>query len=105
MESKIKFRKSEITKEVINYRKQLYRNFIAPLDGMWESLYIANATSYLIKYKEEEIGYCCIDGDESLNQLFLKESHRYLMNSVVTELINPRVDYFDSFEFYRAYYI
>ena len=88
MESNINFNKSEITKEIVNYRKELYASFVAPLDGMWEALYIANATSYLIKYKEEEIGYCCIDEDKSLNQLFLIATHRYLMNAIVTELIN-----------------
>jgi len=88
MENNINFCQSELTDTVIQYRKQLYSNFIASLDGMWEALYIANATVYLIKNKEEEIGYCCIDQDKGLNQLFLIDAHRYLMNTVVTELIN-----------------
>lgn len=88
MKNNISFSQSESTETIINYRKQLYTSFITPLDGMWESLYIANATSYLIKNEGEEIGYCCVDQDKSLNQLFLKDSHRYLMNTVVTELIN-----------------
>jgi len=91
MENNIKFIKSEITEEVLDYRKQLYNSFTAPLDGMWEALYIANATNYLIKYEGKEIGYCCIDQDKSLNQLFLKESHRYLMKTIVAELINRSV--------------
>jgi len=91
MESNINFNKSEITEEIINYRKQLYSSFTAPLDGMWEALYVANANSYFIKKQEEEIGYCCIDQGKSLNQLFLKESHRYLMNTIVTELINTKM--------------
>jgi len=88
MESKINFNKSEIAEEIINYRKQLYSSFVAPLDGMWEVLYVANSVSYLIKNEGREIGYCCIDQDKSLNQIFLKDSHRYLMKSIVTELIN-----------------
>jgi len=88
MGNNINFNKSEVTKEIINYRKELYTSFVTPLDGMWEALYIANATSYLIENKGCEIGYCCIDVDRSLNQIFLKDSHRYLMNTVVAELIN-----------------
>jgi len=91
MESKINFNKSEITEEIINYRKQLYKGFTAPLDGMWEALFIANSNSYLIKNEMEEIGYCCIDQDKSLNQLFLKDSHRYLMKTIVAELINTNM--------------
>ena len=88
MESNISFKKSELTKDIVNYRKQLYTSFIAPLDGMWEALYIANATSYLIKKDGGEIGFCCIDEDKSLNQIFLLTTHRYLMNAIVRELIN-----------------
>lgn len=88
MGSKISFEKSANTIAVLNYRKQLYKTFVAPLDGMWEALYIANATSYLIKDEEENIGYCCVDQDKSLNQLFLINSHSYLMNCVVAELIS-----------------
>jgi len=91
MENKISFSKSELTEAIINYRKQLYVSFVAPLDGMWEALHIANSVSYLIKSKGDEIGYCCIDKDKSLNQLFLIDSHRYLMNTVVTELIKERM--------------
>jgi len=88
MKNNISFSQSESEETIINYRKQLYTSFIAPLDGMWESLYIANATSYLIKNEGEEIGYFCVDQDKSLNQLFLTATHRYLMNTVVAELIN-----------------
>lgn len=88
MENNISFSKSELTKEIINYRKQLYTSSVAPLDGMWEALYIANATNYLIKSKGDEIGYCCIDEDKSLNQIYLKSTHRYLMNAIISELIN-----------------
>ena len=91
MENKISFIQSKLTETVIQYRKQLYSNFIAPLDGMWEALYIANSIVYLIKNKEEEIGYCCIDQDKSLNQLFLIDTHRYLINSVITELIKEEM--------------
>ena len=88
MKNSISFCQSELTEDNINYRKQLYTSFIAPLDGMWEVLYIANATCYLIKRDGEEIGYCCIDEDKSLNQIFLIATHQYLMNAVVAELIN-----------------
>ena len=88
MENNIDFSKSELTKNIINYRKELYTSFIAPLDGMWEALYIANATSYLIKSKGDEIGYCCIDKDKSLNQIYIKATHCYLMNMIISELIN-----------------
>jgi len=91
MESKFNFNKSEITEEIINYRKQLYAGFTAPLDGMWEVLYIAHATSYLIKNEGKQVGYCCIDQDKSLNQLFLIDSHLYLMKIIVAELINTNM--------------
>lgn len=88
MESKINFSKSETTDLITNYRKLLYNSFIGPLDGMWEALYIANSYCYIIKFEEHEIGYCCVDHNKSLNQLFIIESHRYLMYSVIESLIN-----------------
>ena len=87
MENNISFSKSELTKKLVNYRKELYTSFIAPLDGMWEALYIANASNYLIVNNGCEIGFCCIDQGRSLNQLFLIKSHCFLMSSVVECLI------------------
>jgi len=91
MGNNISFSQSELTDRVKEYRKQLYSSFIAPLDGMWEALFIANSIVYLIKDKEEEIGYCCIDQDKSLNQLFLIDAHHYLMHTVITELIKEEM--------------
>ena len=91
MKNNISFCESELTEDIINYRKQLYTSFIAPLDGMWEALYIANATCYLVKRDGEEVGYCCIDEDKSLNQIFLIATHRYLMNTIVAELISTEI--------------
>ncbi|WP_020534493.1 GNAT family N-acetyltransferase [Lewinella cohaerens] len=73
--------------EVSTYRQELYRTFVAPLDGMWEALYVASATPFLITLEDTSIGYCCIDEDKNINQLYLMPVHRFLINKVVEELI------------------
>lgn len=73
---------------IIEQRAELYREFTAPLDAMWELLHIAVSETYLIKDDELTLGYCCIDAEDSLNQIYLITSHKYLMEAVIKELIN-----------------
>lgn len=68
-------------------RVALYEQLQGPIDGMWEALYIANAQDYLIEKEGQTIGYCCIDAQKSLLQIFLDNAHRALMDSSIEALI------------------
>lgn len=72
-------------------RTKLYQNLTAPIDAMWEQLYIASAQDYLIKHNETSIGYCCINEDKSLLQLYLEKEFRFKMDSVISELIEANL--------------
>ncbi|MCE7996389.1 MAG: GNAT family N-acetyltransferase [Roseivirga sp.] len=69
------------------FRTQLYKEFTAPLDAMWELLHIASSETYLVKDEDLTLGYCCIDAENSLNQIYLISSHKYLMDGVLEALI------------------
>ena len=57
---------------------------------MWEALYIAQSETYLIKIEDNTIGYCCIDADASLTQVYLEATHKYLMNGTIGNLITSK---------------
>lgn len=73
--------------DILAFRKQLYAKLTSPIDAMWELLYIASAQDYLIVKGNQKVGYCCIDSDKSLLQLFLLDQHLQSMNEVVKSLI------------------
>lgn len=85
------FKETEINDTILSLRKSLYNELSAPIDGMWESLYIANATHYLIISEDEIKGYCCIDEDASLLQLYLIDSYKNKINAVIDELIQTKL--------------
>ncbi|MCD2260753.1 GNAT family N-acetyltransferase [Psychroserpens luteolus] len=72
-------------------RQELYNTFTTALDSMWESLYIASSTAYLIKNNNEIIGYCCIDNDDSLTQIYLSKPHLGLMQNAIKLLIDTHL--------------
>jgi len=55
---------------------------------MWELLYIASSKNFLIKKSEENIGYCCIDDNKCLIQLFLLKEYHSQMDGAVTLLLD-----------------
>lgn len=81
------FHKTTADPTIQQFREQLYREFTAPLDAMWELLHIASSETYLIKDEDLTLGYCCIDSENSLNQIYLINSHKYLMDNVLEALI------------------
>lgn len=85
------FIKTDDTQTINQYRADLYEGFTAPIDGMWESLYIASAQDYLVEHNGKTIGYCCIDTNNCLLQLFLTERNKHLMKTTVEELINTKL--------------
>lgn len=87
----MKFIKTDNTSDIDEYREELYLRFTAPLDAMWEQLYIASSQHYLINEDEKNIGYCCIDDKGCLLQIFLNEAYNYLMDKVVLSLIESKL--------------
>ncbi|MCP3933319.1 MAG: GNAT family N-acetyltransferase [Bacteroidetes bacterium] len=85
------FTKTDNTPIVNKLRSELYRRFTAPIDGMWESLYIASSQHYLIENDNKDIGYCCIDDNDSLLQIFLADDYNYLMDTAVRSLIESKL--------------
>lgn len=83
----MKFTKTDLTPPIANMRTALYELFKAPLDGMWESLYIAGSQNYLIDENGETMGYCCIDEEKSLTQIYLTAPQRFRMSATITSLI------------------
>lgn len=81
------FIKTEIDDVLLGLREEFYQNLSAPIDAMWEILYISNSHHYLIKDKGECLGYCCVTDQNSLIQLYLKKTYCYAMDEVVKQLI------------------
>ncbi|AEV33444.1 putative acyltransferase [Owenweeksia hongkongensis DSM 17368] len=81
------FIKTDITETINNLRSQLYKSLKAPIDAMWEQLYIGSSQHYLIE-ENETLGYCCINEEGSLTQIFLAKNHLTLMENVIQELIS-----------------
>ena len=52
----MKFIKTDITKTITELRSQLYQELTAPIDAMWELLYINSAQHYLIKDTNQNMG-------------------------------------------------
>ncbi len=70
-----------------SFRAQFFQTLTAPIDAMWEQLYIGGAQDFLIEAEGSPIGYCCIDKDNNLNQLFLIKESQRKMKRVVADLI------------------
>lgn len=85
------FIKTDNNNTISVFRKELYKTFVAPLDSMWQDLYIASSQVYIIENEAKNIGYCCIDNNESLLQLFVNEDKRYLIKDVVRSLIDSKL--------------
>ncbi len=83
------FVKTSILETVNNLRSKLYKKLTAPIDAMWELLYIASAQNYLIVSEGINIGYCCIDDSKSLVQVYLDDDKQ--MNKVIESLIQTKL--------------
>lgn len=86
----MKFTKTGDAELIQDYRSQLYKTLRAPIDAMWELLYIASSENYLIE-NQEVIGYCCISQEGCLTQLFLKPDHLCKMDDVIQALIAQKL--------------
>ncbi|PCJ65284.1 MAG: GNAT family N-acetyltransferase [Bacteroidetes bacterium] len=85
------FTKTDNTNTINNLRSQLYQTLIAPIDAMWEQLYIGSSQHYLIEQDDSTIGYCCIDDNKSLVQIFLGEEYNSNMQQVISRLIESKL--------------
>lgn len=85
------FIKTEITDTINGLRSKLYQNLKAPIDAMWEQLYIGSSQHYLIEKGNITIGYCCINDQSCLLQLFLLEHYNSKMEQVISSLINSNL--------------
>lgn len=83
----MKFIKSDNTGTISNLRSQLYLKLTAPIDAMWEQLYIYSSQHYLIEKDDRTIGYCCINENGCLIQIFLLDTYNSIMNNIIAELI------------------
>ena len=72
-------------------RSELYQTLTAPIDTMWENLYVASAQAYLIQEDVETLGYACIDDGHSLVQLYLRDPYRHQMEEVVQTLTETKL--------------
>ncbi len=87
----MKFTKTEITDTINGLRSQLYQELTAPIDAMWEILYIGSSQYYLIDHNNKTIGYCCINQEKCLTQIFLIKVYLSLMEEVIKELISTEI--------------
>ena len=85
------FIKSNITDTINSLRSELYQKLTAPIDAMWEQLYIDSSQHYLIENNENTLGYCCINEEDSLIQIFLVEEYCSKMDNVIEELIKSEL--------------
>ncbi len=84
------FTKTDIS-TISKFRNELYKTFSAPLDSMWQDLYVASSQAYVIEMDSQHIGYCCIDDNKALLQLFVNNANRHLMRTVVSSLIDSKL--------------
>ncbi|MDA3907061.1 MAG: GNAT family N-acetyltransferase [Bacteroidales bacterium] len=87
----MKFIKTNITDTINGLRSQLYKKLTAPIDAMWELLYIGSSQHYFIENDENIMGYCCINDDNCLVQIFLLEEYNSKMENVITALIESKL--------------
>ncbi len=87
----MKFIKTSEPNSISGLRAKLYQNLTAPIDAMWEQLYIASAQPYLIENEGLTQGYCCINEQNCLLQLFLLEESTLKMDQVITGLIGCKL--------------
>lgn len=85
------FIKSDNTDIIASLRSKLYQKLTAPIDAMWEQLYIASSQHYLIEDGENTIGYCCINEESCLVQMFLMEEFNSIMTPVIEELVKKKL--------------
>ncbi len=85
------FIETEITESINKLRGLLYQKLTAPIDAMWEQLYIASSQHYFIENNENTIGYCCINENGDLLQIFLLDKFNSKMNLVISELIHSKL--------------
>lgn len=57
-------------------RNDYLRTLIAPMDGMWESAVIPQATFWEIQDREQHAGYFCINSDNDLLRFSLLEEYQ-----------------------------
>ncbi len=81
------FIKANDPAHISGLRAKLYQHLTAPIDAMWEQLYIASAQPYLIENKGVTLGYCCINDQNRLLQLFLSEEFISKMDQVIKNLV------------------
>ena len=83
----MKIIKSQLNKDVQELKNKYYSELIAPLDGMWESLFIAQSSIYLIVQDDINIAYICVNEEKSLVQFYVKQAYKYLSSAIVKELV------------------
>lgn len=87
----MKFVKTENNETINNFRVKLYSKLVAPIDAMWEQLYIGSSQHFLIVNNSGTIGYCSIDSEKSLKQIFLLGDFNYLMSNTIKRLIDEEL--------------
>lgn len=87
----MEFKIPQDSQEINKLRTLFYAQLTAPIDAMWELLYIASANDYLIIDNDEHIGYCCIDAQRSLLQIFLIQEFRSKMSQTIQLLIEKQL--------------
>lgn len=87
----IKFIKTNNSPLIKTYRIQFYKHLTAPIDAMWEKLYIASSQHFLIQKENQNIGYCCISENKNLLQIFLKSECNYKMAVVIQLLTDSKL--------------
>jgi len=84
------FVKTDSPKTINKLRTKLYENLTAPIDAMWEQLYIASSQHYLIEYNQVINGYCCINSEACLLQMFLLETYSQKAEQMIKALIDSK---------------
>lgn len=79
------------TETINKLRSKLYDTLKAPIDAMWEQLYIASSKHFLIEEKGKIYGYCCINNKKRLVQIFLLAEYSSKIEHAITALIDSKL--------------
>jgi len=74
-----------------NLRTKLYQRLTAPMDAMWEQLYIASSQAYFIQMDHLVLGYFCVDDRAVLLQFYLEETYLSKTHEIIEKLIHQEL--------------
>jgi RimJ/RimL family protein N-acetyltransferase len=76
--------------EIPSLRADYLRTLVAPVDGMWEGAVIAQAAWWEIYEDEHQVGFFCLDADQTLLRFHLLDDYQSRAQAIFRWLVATR---------------